>query len=60
VHDSGAGASPAQLERPDATGLRRLRDRLRALYGRAARLELASGDGGFTATLVLPRRLPDE
>ncbi len=60
VHDDGAGATTAQLERPDATGLRRLRDRLRALYGSAARLELASAEDGFTATLTLPRQAPDE
>lgn len=44
---SGAGAG---------TGLARLRERLAALYGSAARLECRPGkDGGFEAVLVVPR-----
>jgi two-component system LytT family sensor kinase len=38
------------------TGLARLRERLAALYGSAARLECRPGkDGGFEAVLVVPR-----
>jgi signal transduction histidine kinase len=57
VHDTGAGAGPEPLR--DGTGLARLRERLAALYGGRARLELAAGpSGGFTASLVIP--MPDE
>lgn len=56
VRDTGAGASAEQLGSGEGTGLRRLRDRLAALYDGRARLDLASGPaGGFTATLSLPR-----
>jgi anti-sigma regulatory factor (Ser/Thr protein kinase) len=58
VRDTGAGARPEQLA--GGTGLRRLRERLAALYGDAARLELAPGaTDGFAATLVIPQR-PDD
>ena len=54
VRDTGAGAGPEQLDN-GGTGLQRLRDRLGALYGNRARLELAAGPaGGFTASLVIP------
>jgi hypothetical protein len=54
VRDTGAGASEQQLG-AGGTGLRRLRERLAALYGDRARLDLAGGAGrGFTATLVVP------
>jgi signal transduction histidine kinase len=56
VTDSGAGASPADLDRAGGTGLRRLRERLAALYGAEARLEIVTHPGdGCTATLVLPQ-----
>jgi signal transduction histidine kinase len=55
VADSGAGATPAQVE-GGGTGLRRLRERLDALYGSRGRLEVVTAPGaGFTATLVLPQ-----
>lgn len=45
----GAGAGTG-------TGLARLRERLAVLYGSGAKLECGpSGDGGYQATLVLPR-----
>jgi signal transduction histidine kinase len=53
VRDDGAGADLAQPE--TGTGLRRLRERLSALYGTRASLTLASMPGsGFTATVRLP------
>jgi LytS/YehU family sensor histidine kinase len=56
VHDTGAGASPEQIAQSEGTGLKRLRDRLAALYGGRARLDLAAGPkGGFTASLTVPR-----
>lgn len=59
VRDDGAGADPAVLAAgggASGTGLRHLRDRLAALYGGSARLDLATRpDGGFTAALRLPR-----
>jgi hypothetical protein len=58
VHDTGAGAGPEQPG--DGTGLARLRERLAALYGGRARLELGAGpSGGFTASLLIPR-VPEE
>ncbi|MBC7895310.1 MAG: histidine kinase [Cytophagaceae bacterium] len=61
VRDTGAGADLATLNRTEGTGLRRLRERLAALYGRQARLDLATpAGGGFSAALVVPRHLPDE
>lgn len=54
VHDDGGGADLAAPS--GGTGLNRLRERMRWLYGDAARLELASAPGaGFTATLHVPR-----
>ncbi len=55
VHDTGAGASPAAIAASGGTGLARLRERLAALYGGRARLDVAMADGGgFTAALVIP------
>ncbi|MDQ2952977.1 MAG: histidine kinase, partial [Chloroflexota bacterium] len=55
VHDSGNG-SVAVHTNGNGTGLARLRERLAALYGGAARLGLETGPtGGFAATLVIPR-----
>jgi LytS/YehU family sensor histidine kinase len=57
VHDTGSGP-PGGMAEPGTgtgTGLARLRERLTALYGGAARLDLvAEGAGGFTASLTLP------
>jgi LytS/YehU family sensor histidine kinase len=55
VEDSGAGASPAEVE-GGGTGLRRLRERLDVLYGSAGRLQVVSEPGrGFAATLSIPQ-----
>lgn len=55
VRDTGPGATAERLDAADGTGLTRLRDRLAALYGGRARLDLATEPrGGFTATLVIP------
>lgn len=54
VSDTGAGAVPSALEQ-GGTGLRRLRERLAALYGTRASFTTASAPaGGFTATVRLP------
>ena len=56
VQDSGAGADAARLT-TTGTGLARLRDRLRALFGDRGRLTLDSRPGeGFVAELVMPMR----
>ena len=56
VEDDGAGADTGAVATGSGTGLRRLRERLRWLYGDAARLELVSSPGrGFTATLHAPQ-----
>ena len=55
VTDDGAGAAAAQIENGSGTGLRRLRERLRHLYGTRAQLEIASTAGeGLRAKLTLP------
>lgn len=54
VRDDGMGATEAQLA-GGASGIARLRARLRALYGDAASLNLASTPGkGVLATLTVP------
>jgi hypothetical protein len=56
VSDDGGGASIGQVERSAGTGLRRLRERMRWLYGDRARLDLVSRiGGGFAATLIVPQ-----
>ena len=56
VADSGAGAEPAAIESSTGTGLRRLRERLAAMYGGSAELAFArSQPRGLTATLRLPQ-----
>jgi signal transduction histidine kinase len=61
VSDTGAGAANGEVRsNGGGTGLRRLRDRLSALYGARARLDLRAGEaGGFTATMEIPQ-LPGE
>jgi len=55
VHDTGAGAPAGAVARSRGTGLRRLRERLDALYGGRARLALDSPrEHGFTASLSIP------
>ncbi|MEP6938556.1 MAG: histidine kinase [Rudaea sp.] len=56
VDDDGAGADVGAVAAGSGTGLRRLRERMRWLYGDGARLDLASGAGrGFAATLHIPQ-----
>jgi hypothetical protein len=56
VADDGAGADQQTLETGTGTGLRRLRERLRWLYGDGARLECTSQPGaGFVANLAVPQ-----
>jgi len=60
VRDSGGGATQETLAGTTGTGLRRLRDRLFALYGDRARLEITSAPGeGFTATMWIPYAASD-
>lgn len=56
VRNSGDGKPAPATAAGAGTGLARLRERLAVLYGSAARLESGPrGDGGYEATLVLPR-----
>lgn len=56
VADDGAGADVGAIEHGTGTGLRRLRERLRWLYGDRARLDFISAPGGgFAAQLCLPQ-----
>jgi hypothetical protein len=56
VRDTGAGADLGAGFRAGGSGLRRLRDRLRGLYGIGACLDLESvPSGGFTARMVVPQ-----
>ena len=60
VADDGAGADVGAIERGAGTGLRRLRERLRWLYGDRARLDLISTPGGgFAAELCVPQGVED-
>ena len=55
VRDSGAGATEEAIGQSKGTGIPRLRDRLNALYGSRARLDVSSSNGeGFTATMTIP------
>jgi signal transduction histidine kinase len=59
VTDTGSGIN-ADAERTTGTGLRRLRERLGALYGGKARLEIAPREnGGTSATLLIPQEKDD-
>jgi len=56
VSDDGAGASDGDVAGGKGTGLRRLRERMRTLYGGRAKLDVATTlAGGFTASLVVPQ-----
>ena len=60
VADNGTGADLGAIEHGTGTGLRRLRERLRWLYGDRARLQVASEPGGgFVAELAVPRGADD-
>jgi two-component sensor histidine kinase len=55
VHNTGGRTTAPDLEQVSGTGLRRLRERLAALFGTKARLDLVAADGGgFTASLAVP------
>ncbi|MEO7324858.1 MAG: histidine kinase [Dokdonella sp.] len=57
VIDDGAGADMAAIESGSGSGLRRLRERMRWLYGSLARLDLANlPNEGFSAVLTIPQR----
>jgi len=61
VSDDGNGTDLAALSGGAGTGLSRLRERMRWLYGDAASLTLSSRPGsGFVATLDLPQLDRDE
>jgi hypothetical protein len=56
VDDDGGGADTTAIESGTGTGLRRLRERMRWLYGSEARLELVSApDAGFSAVVTIPQ-----
>ena len=60
IADDGAGADVGVIENGAGTGLRRLRERLRWLYGDRARLEVISATGGgFAAELRVPQGVDD-
>ena len=55
VADDGVGADLSSIGQGSGTGLRRLRERLRWLYGERAKLDIETGPArGFSATLRLP------
>jgi LytS/YehU family sensor histidine kinase len=55
VRDTGAGAEPSTIVQ-GGTGLARLRDRLRVLFGDRGRLTIDTAPGrGFTATMDVPQ-----
>lgn len=55
VADTGQGADAA-ASATQGTGLRRLKERLAALYGSRARLDVVTApDRGYTATLTIPQ-----
>ncbi len=55
VSDTGAGTTPDQVDKSAGTGLRRLRERLAALYGTEGSLQVQTAEGrGFSVTLTIP------
>lgn len=57
VSDNGPGSPPADLENASGLGLRTVRQRLEAVFGQRAGLEVETAAGeGFNATLSLPAR----
>jgi LytS/YehU family sensor histidine kinase len=55
VSDTGAGVERSAIDATNGTGLRRLRDRLDALYGARASLAVESRESaGFRATVMVP------
>ena len=60
VTDNGSGADMQEAERSPGTGLRRLRERMRWLYGDRAQLQLVSApNAGFAATVIVPQDASD-
>ncbi|HEY2629245.1 MAG TPA: histidine kinase, partial [Usitatibacter sp.] len=60
VSDDGAGAIDSDLSRGRGSGLRRLRERMRVLYGGRAKLEVTTAlGGGFMAALTVPQDVHD-
>jgi hypothetical protein len=55
VHDTGAGFTNTGK----GTGLKRLKDRLTALYGADARVEITAADQGTRAVLTIPQDQAD-
>lgn len=56
VRDTGSGATAQGVQGSVGTGLRRLRERLAALHGSQARLDVAAeAAGGFSASLAIPQ-----
>jgi hypothetical protein len=56
VSDDGAGATEDDVAGGKGSGLRRLRERMRTLYGNRAKLDVATTlAGGFTASLTVPQ-----
>jgi LytS/YehU family sensor histidine kinase len=61
VRNTGDAGAALQADGGMGTGLRRLRERLEVLHGKAARLTYGPvAEGGFEAVLVLPRERADE
>lgn len=60
VNDDGVGATAQALSSGTGTGLRRLRERLSALYGTAASLDVGpNGAVGICATMKIPQEPAD-
>ena len=58
VKDDGVGLPPSWNGNGRGFGLKNVTERLRALYGDSARLEIANGAGvGVTVTITLPWRV---
>jgi signal transduction histidine kinase len=57
VEDDGVGLPPSWNGNGRGFGLKNVRERLRALYGERARLEIANGaEVGVTVAITLPFR----
>lgn len=60
VRDTGGGATEERMMASTGTGIARLRDRLRVLYGEKASLTLATASPHFIATMSLPWQHADD
>jgi len=55
VTDTGMGSTPESVQSTAGSGLRRLRERLRALHGTEATLDITTTPGtGFSASVTIP------